>query len=597
MENELKIRNFCIIAHIDHGKSTLADRFLEYTHAVDARKMHSQYLDNMSIEQERGITIKLQTARMKYNGYVLNLIDTPGHIDFKYEVSRSIAASEGAILLIDATQGIQAQTLTTVLQAMDEGLTIIPVLNKVDVAKAEIGFRLEEIKSILGFNESEVILASGRTGEGIEEILNRIIEKIPAPNNIINESKALIFDSFYDDFKGIICVVRNFGKTIQSNEKLFLLATETEFHPIEIGYLYPELVESTSILPGEVGYIATGLKDIRLGLVGDTISNKKNTEPLQGYKKIKPLVFSGIFPTKRNELKEFRDAITKLSLNDSSFSFQAETHPILGFGYKCGFLGMLHLDIFKERLKREWGVEVISTFPNCEYIVKFKDSKEEKILYSAEEFDMGNIEYVKEPMANLHIYTRDEYIGKIMEYVMSIRGTYINTNFQEYKFSTGSFKRAELEFEVPLNEILTVFYDNIRSISKGYASIDYTVSEYKASDIVKLDILANGEPINALSQIVHRNFAVERGKKILELIKPLIPRQQFKIILQASVGNKIIARETLSAFSKDVDAKLHGGDRTRRMKLWEKQKKGKERLKKYGKVEIPPSIYIITSRV
>jgi GTP-binding protein LepA len=593
------IRNFCIIAHIDHGKSTLADRLLELTGTVDKRKMHDQYMDTLELEQERGITIKLQTARMKYthNGesFVLNLIDTPGHVDFAYEVSRSLAACEGAILLVDATQGVEAQTLSTVMQALDHNLEIIPVLNKIDLPNADIERRSKEIEEVLGFSRDEILLASGKTGEGVDTILQRIVERIPAPKKSDStDLQALIFDSFYDEFKGVVCVVKLVSGDVEGLKKMYLLQSHTEFSPIEVGYLTPYMTPSTGIKEGEVGYIATGLKDIHAVGVGDTISLSKETPPLEGYRKVKPMVFAGIYPIDVDEQKEFKEAVEKLGLNDAAFSYEKENSPALGFGYRCGFLGLLHMDIVKERLEREFNADILVTNPTTEYIIKRRGHSEEEKIISTYGFKQEEIEYIKEPWVKMEIYTPGQYIGDVMSLCYGKRGEYINT---QYFGAKETLARVLITFSLPLAEIITDFFDQLKSLTQGYASMDYELLDYRQSDIVKLDIVVNYEIIEPLSLFIHESRAEEKGRALVKELKEIIPKQLFKIPLQAMVGAKIVAREDISAFKKDVTAKLYGGDITRRMKLWEKQKKGKKRLKTFGKVEIPQEAFLAASRI
>ncbi len=594
------IRNFCIIAHIDHGKSTLADRLLEITKTVDKRKMHDQYMDTLELEQERGITIKLQTARMHYTlnneEYILNLIDTPGHVDFAYEVSRSLAACEGAILLVDATQGIEAQTLSTVMQAIDHNLEIIPVLNKIDLPNAEVPLRLKEMKDILGFKEEEVLCASGKTGEGVEAIIEKIIEKIPAPTKGTNDHiRALVFDSFYDEFKGVVCVVKLTDKGITGLPKLQLLTSNTTFSPLEIGYLTPYQVVAKEIHEGEVGYIATGLKDIHTVGVGDTISDNESTTLLEGYRKVKPMVYAGIYPIDVDDQKEFKEAVEKLSLNDAAFSYEKENSPALGFGYRCGFLGLLHMDIIRERLEREFNADILMTSPTTEYIVKRRGSDDEEKIITTSGFMAEDVEYLKEPWVRMEIYTPSQYIGDIMSLCHTKRGEYINTEYFGDKDSTLS--RVSIVFNIPLAEIITDFFDSLKSQTQGYASMDYDFIGYRESDIVKLDIAVNYQIIDPLSIFIHASLAEEKGRILVKQLKDIIPKHQFKVPIQAMIGSKILAREDIPALKKDVTAKLYGGDISRRKKLWEKQKRGKKRLKAFGKVEIPQEAFLVASRV
>ena len=593
------IRNFCIIAHIDHGKSTLADRLLEITNTVDKRKMHDQYMDTLELEQERGITIKLQTARMHYTyhgeEYILNLIDTPGHVDFAYEVSRSLAACEGAILLVDATQGIEAQTLSTVMQALDHNLEIIPVLNKIDLPNAEVELRSKEIEEVLGFRREEIIPASGKTGEGVVQILERLIEKIPAPSSAEGNLRALIFDSFYDEFKGVVCVVKLVNGDIHGLSKLHLLSSHVNFIPIEVGYLTPQMVPSGVILQGEVGYIATGLKDIHAVGVGDTVSDREDTPPLEGYRRVKPMVYAGIYPIEVDEQKEFKEAVEKLSLNDAAFTYKQENNPALGFGYRCGFLGLLHMDIVRERLEREFNAQILVTNPTTEYIIKKRGSDGEEKVTSTAEFIPEQVEYIKEPWVRVEIYTPGTYIGDIMSLCYTKRGEYINTEYFGAKDS--SLAQVSIVFNIPLAEIITDFFDQLKSLTQGYASMDYDVIGFRQSDIVKLDIAVNYQIIDPLSIFIHSSKAEEKGRIIVKELRDIIPKHQFKVPIQAMVGSKILAREDIAALKKDVTAKLYGGDISRRKKLWEKQKKGKKRLKAFGKVEIPQEAFLVASKI
>ena len=594
------IRNFCIIAHIDHGKSTLADRLLEVTNTVDKRKMHAQYMDTLELEQERGITIKLQTARMHYSfrgePYILNLIDTPGHVDFAYEVSRSLAACEGAILLVDATQGIEAQTLSTVMQALEHNLEIIPVLNKIDLPNADIPLRMKEIEDVLGFKQNEILTASGKTGEGIQELLEAVILKIPSP--VIDTSKplrALIFDSFYDEFKGATCVVKLIDGKITRLTKLHLLSSNISFDPVEIGYLTPNEIVSKELFSGEVGYIATGLKDLHAVGVGDTVSVDQYVLPLEGYKQVKPMVFAGIYPIEVDEQEEFKEAVEKLSLNDAAFTYTKESSPALGFGYRCGFLGLLHMDIIKERLDREFNASILVTSPTTEYLVKMKGKEHEEKVISTFGFSFDKVEYIKEPWVRAEIYTPSTYIGDIMSICYKKRGEYKDTQYFGVKES--SLSRVSIVFHMPLAEIITDFFDLLKSSTQGYASMDYDIIGYEFADIVKLDVAVNYQLIEPLSLFIHASKAEEKGRQLVKELKDIIPRHLFTVPIQAMVGTKILAREDITAMKKDVTAKLYGGDISRRKKLWEKQKKGKKRMKFFGKVEIPQEAFLVASRI
>jgi len=587
-----KIRNFCIIAHIDHGKSTLSDRMLEVTNTVEKRKMKAQLLDRMDIERERGITIKLQPVTMDYQGYTLNLIDTPGHVDFTYEVSRSLAAVEGAILLVDATQGIQAQTLANLYLALDQNLTIIPVANKIDLPAADKEKTKNEIMNLLGCDESDIIYASGKTGEGVAEVLQAVIEKVSPPKKLIDDGKlrALIFDSNYDEFKGVVAYVRIIDGTVSKKDKIKLLATRAESEVLDVGVLKPDYFSTQHLEPGKIGYIITGFKSVNECRVGDTITlvkDAKDMEPLKGYTEVKPMVFAGIFPQEGNEFEALRDAIDKLKLNDSALIYEPEQSDALGIGYRCGFLGILHLEIFQERLRREYNLELIVTVPSVAYKI-YKKSGEEIVIRTPQQFPAREvIEKIEEPWVNLDIITPKEYIGGIMSLAQDRRGVYKTT---EYIDET----RAVIHYEIPMSTILTDFYDKIKSISAGYASINYEYSRYQEADVVKMDIMVAEEVVESLSMIVYTNEANRRGKEIIETLKETIPRQMFVIKLQASIGGHVVAGDRLSAMRKDVTAGLYGGDASRKRKVLEKQKKGKKKMMAMGKgsVEIPSDTFI-----
>ncbi len=588
------IRNFCIIAHIDHGKSTLADRMLEITETVEKRKMKNQMLDRMDLEQERGITIKLQPVTMNYNGYQLNLIDTPGHVDFTYEVSRSLAAVEGAILLVDSTQGIQAQTLANLYLAMEQDLTIIPVVNKIDLPAADVEKTKKEIIQLLGCEEKEILLASGKTGEGVEEILQAVIDRIPIPKRGAdkdeNNLRALIFDSNYDEYRGVVAYVRIVDGEVKKGDKIILKATEAKSEAIDVGIFSPDYKSTGELKTGEIGYIVTGFKDVSECRVGDTVTLQKGyeeVEPLQGYKDVKPMVFAGIFPKEGNEYQELRDAIARLKLNDSALFYEAEQSQALGFGFRCGFLGLLHLEIFQERLRREYNLDLIVTTPSVVYKV-LKKNGEEIIVRTPQKLPpREEIEEVKEPWANLDIITPKEYMGKVMELTQEKRGIYKNTEYLDKN-------RAILHYEIPMATILTDYYDKIKSVSSGYASINYEYLDYRPANVVKMDILVAEEPIEALAVIVYEDEAFARGKEIVKTLKENLPKQMFVLKLQAAIGGKIIASERLSAMRKDVTAKLYGGDVSRKRKLLEKQKKGKKKMMQAGKgsVDIPPDTFV-----
>lgn len=585
------IRNFCIIAHIDHGKSTLADRMLEITKTVDKRNMKSQVLDKMDLERERGITIKLQPVTMNYKDYSLNLIDTPGHVDFSYEVSRSLAAVEGAILLVDATQGIQAQTLANLYLAIDQNLTIIPVANKIDLPASDLEKTKREIVELLGCSSDDILSSSGKTGEGVEDILNAVIDKIPAPLEKNNEaSRALIFDSNYDEYKGVVAYVRLIDGEIKKGDKIKLKATGAESEALEVGIFKPDYLKTDKLNAGEIGYIITGFRNVEECRVGDTIcllKSHKECEPLKGYSDIKPMVFAGIFPKEGNEYKELREAIDRLKLNDSALIYEAEHSDALGFGFRCGFLGILHLEIFQERLRREYGIELIVTLPSVAYKVYLKNG-EEFIMRTPQQFpDRESVEKIEEPWVKLDIVTPKDYVGGVMNLAQEKRGIYKNTEYIDES-------RAILHYEMPMSAILTDFYDKIKSISSGYASINYEFFEYREAKVIKMDILVAEEIVEALSTIVYENESFKKGKEIVSTLKKNMPKQMFTLKLQASIGGKIIAGERLSALRKDVTAKLYGGDVSRKRKLLEKQKKGKKKMMASGKgsVDIPPETFI-----
>lgn len=582
------IRNFCIIAHIDHGKSTLADRFLELTGTITKREMKEQILDTMEIERERGITIKLQPARMIWRDYVLNLIDTPGHVDFSYEVSRSLAAVEGALLLVDASQGIEAQTLSTLYAAIEAGLVIIPVVNKIDLPHAEPEKVAEEITNLIGCKKKDIIFASGKTGQGIREILERIVAAIPEPRKDKEPTtKALIFDSFYDPYKGVVVYVRMISGSLSQKEKIFLMAENTEAEILEIGYLTPKFVPAHKLSEGEIGYIVTGLKEAKKARVGDTITSEKNPaqRPLPGYKKAKPFVFAGLYTTDNEEFPLLREALSKLSLSDSSLTYEPENSAALGFGFRCGFLGLLHMEIVKERLEREFGLSLIATTPSVSYEVLKTNGEVLRVNSHSELPEKTNISEIREPFVRLEIVTPSQFIGAIMKLASKRHGIYKNTSYLDPH-------RVILEYEIPLSSIITDFFDKLKSCSSGFASLNYEFIGFLSQDLVKIDILINGQLFDTLSQIVHRSDSQKVGDEIVKKLKELIPRQNFKIPIQATVGGKIIAREDIPAYRKDVTAKLYGGDVTRKRKLLEKQKKGKAKLKMIGKVEIPTDTFI-----
>jgi GTP-binding protein LepA len=582
------IRNFCIIAHIDHGKSTLADRFLEVTKTVDKRDLKEQTLDTMDLERERGITIKLQPAKMDYKGYTLNLIDTPGHVDFAYEVSRSLAAVEGDLLVVDASQGIEAQTLSTLYAAIDAGLEIIPVVNKIDLPHAEPEKVAEEIINLLGCPHEDIIFASGKTGQGVEDVLDRIIERVPEPRILDDKGpKALIFDSFYDSYKGVITYVRMFNGGLKKGEKITLMAERTPAEVLEIGYLKPKFVQTDGLGVGEIGYVVTGLKEVKKARVGDTITSSAQMakEALAGYQRVKPLVFAGLFTTEGDDFPLLREALGKLSLSDSSLEYEPENSAALGFGFRCGFLGLLHMEIVKERLEREFNLDLIATSPSVSYEIVKTNGETVTITSPADLPEITNIKEIREPFVKLEVVTPSDYIGPIMDLVQKRHGIYKNTSYLDAN-------RAVLEYEVPLSGIVTDFFDQLKSISSGYASLNYDFLGYRPENLVKVDVLINGQAFDTLALIVHKSEAQRSGEEFTKKLKDLIPRQNFKIPIQAAIGGKIIAREDIPAFRKDVTAKLYGGDVTRKRKLLEKQKKGKKRMKMVGNVEIPSDTFI-----
>ena len=591
------IRNFSIIAHIDHGKSTLADRILEETGAITEREKQEQLLDNMDIERERGITIKLNAVQLKYQynneEYILHLIDTPGHVDFNYEVSRSLAACEGAILVVDAAQGIEAQTLANLYLALDNNLTIIPVINKIDLPNADIDKVTKELEDTFGFSKDEIILTSAKNGVGIKELIQAIIKKIPAPQGSINKPlQALIFDSFYDPYRGVVALIRVVNGQVKVGDKIKLMATNKVEEVVELGINSPKEIKKDKLVAGEVGYLCAAIKDISDIKVGDTITlnNNQAKDILPGYKPMKPMVFSGIYPIETSKYPDLRDALEKLKLNDASLEFIPETSKALGFGFRCGFLGLLHLEIIKERIEREFNINLIVTSPSVIYEVTLTDDTIINIDSPSKMPDKVKIKDIKEPYIKTSIFVPSEYIGPIMELCQDKRGNYIS---MEYLDKT----RVNIHYEIPLSEIVYDFFDRLKSISKGYASFDYELIGYKSSDLVKMDILLNGEVVDALSVIVHKDFAYKRGKNIVETLRKMIPRQQFEVPVQASIGNKVIARETIKAVRKDVLAKCYGGDVSRKRKLLEKQKEGKKKMKMVGRVEIPEEAFLAVLKV
>ena len=584
-----KIRNFCIIAHIDHGKSTLADRILEYTHAVSTRDMKEQILDSMDLERERGITIKLNAVRLNYNGYVLNLIDTPGHVDFAYEVSRSMAACEGAILVVDATQGIEAQTLANVYLALENNLEIIPVINKIDLPNADIDERIIELNKTFGFKKEEIILTSGKTGVGVDKLIDAVIERIPHPKVKYNDNllRCLIFDSYFDAYLGVISLIRVVSGTISNKSRIKMMTTNSSYDVTELGYHTPKKEIVTTLSAGEVGYVCASIKEIDKVNVGDTITLENNpaSELLPGYKKMMPMVFCGIYPIDSKKYPNLREALEKLKLNDASLIFEPETSSTLGFGFRTGFLGLLHLDIITERIEREFNIEIIATSPSVNYEIELTDKNIIYIDNPAEFPEKVRINSIKEPFIKTNIFVPNEYIGSIMELCQDKRGIYISTEYIDTS-------RVNIHYELPLSEIVYDFFDKLKSYTKGYASFDYELIGYKESDLVKMDILLNGDIVDALSVIVHRDFAYKRGRIIVDNLKELIPRQMFEVPIQAVIGSKVIARSDIKAMRKDVLAKCYGGDITRKRKLLEKQKEGKKKMKMIGSVEVPKEAFL-----
>ncbi len=593
MQTMKNIRNFCVIAHIDHGKSTLSDRLLEFTRTISEREMQNQALDDMDLERERGITIKSHAIQMYYSHtdgvtYTFNLIDTPGHVDFSYEVSRSIAACEGALLLVDASQGIQAQTISNLYLAIEHDLEIIPILNKVDMESAMIEEVSDQIIDLIGCSQEEIVLASGKTGQGVEEIMTAIVDRIPAPKGDPKAPlQALIFDSVFNSFRGVIAYFRILNGTLKKGETVRFVNTGKEYDADEIGILQLNQVPKDKLEAGNVGYIITGIKNSKEIKVGDTITTVENPcdKAIQGFEDVKPMVFAGIFPIDNDDYEDLRDSLEKLQLNDASLVYEPETSAALGFGFRCGFLGMLHLEIIQERLAREFNQDVITTIPNVSYFAYTKKGEKLTVRTPTDLPEPTHLDKVEEPYILAQIITKPDYIGAIMTLCMEKRGIMTKQTYLTQE-------RVELTFELPLAEIVFDFYDRLKSISRGYASFDYTPTDYRASDLVKLDIKLNSEPVDALSALVHREKAEAFGRKICKKLKELLPRQQFMIAIQAAVGAKIIARETISALRKDVTAKCYGGDITRKRKLLEKQKKGKKKMRQVGNVEVPQKAFL-----
>ena len=593
-----KIRNFCIIAHIDHGKSTIADCLLERTHTVSAREAKAQLLDNLDLERERGITIKSHAIQMKYKSldgdhYILNLIDTPGHVDFAYEVSRSLAACEGALLVVDAAQGVEAQTISNLYMAVDAGLEIIPVINKIDLPSAMVDVVKHQIIDLLGCKDEDIYLSSAKANIGFDEILEAIVKKIPAPKGDSNAPlQALIFDSVFDAYRGAIAFIRVFNGTIREKDLITFFNNTKSYLAEEVGNLGLARIKTKELSAGDVGYLISGIKDVHDTKVGDTVTHVKNgaPKPLPGYKDIKPMVYSGLYPTNSDDYEDLRDALDKFKMNDSALMYTPETSVALGFGFRCGFLGMLHMEIVQERLEREYDQSIVTTLPNVEYNVYTKVGGLLVVDNPAEMPVAGDIERIEEPFVKAQIVTPSEYVGAIMKLSMEKRGVYKNTNYIDPT-------RADVEFEFPLSEIIFDFFDKLKSISRGYASLDYEFMGYKASDLVKLDILLNGEKVDALSIIVHTKKAFEWGQKVTTKLKDLIPRQMFEIAVQASIGSKVISRTNIKAMRKNVLAKCYGGDISRKRKLLEKQKEGKKRMKQVGNVEIPQEAFLAVLQI
>lgn len=595
MEN---IRNFCIIAHIDHGKSTIADCLLENTGTVSQREAKAQLLDDLELERERGITIKSHAIQMRYKSnagenYILNLIDTPGHVDFSYEVSRSLAACEGAILVVDAAQGVEAQTISNLYLAIEAGLEIIPVINKIDLPSAEIDKVKGQIIDLIGCSDEDIILVSAKAKIGIEELLESIVSKIPNPKGDPNAPlQALIFDSIFDAYRGAIAYIRVFNGTLKTNDKLKFFANDKNFDAEEIGILGLSRIKRDTLTAGDVGYLIAGVKDVHDTKVGDTVTHAKGgaDEPLHGYKEVKPMVYSGLYPTESDAYEDLRDALDKFRLNDSALIYQPETSAALGFGFRCGFLGLLHMEIVQERLYREYNQSIITTLPNVEYYVYRKNGEMIVVDNPAEMPLMGDIDYVEEPFVKAQIVCPSEYVGNIMKLSMDKRGIYRNTTYIDPT-------RADITYEFPLSEIIFDFFDKLKSMTRGYASFDYEFIGYKESELVKLDILLNGEPVDALSMIVHKDKAYDWGRKVCSKLKDLIPRQMFEISIQAAIGTKVISKSVVKALRKNVLAKCYGGDISRKRKLLEKQKEGKKRMKQVGNVEIPQEAFLAVLQI
>jgi GTP-binding protein LepA len=587
------IRNFCIIAHVDHGKSTLADRLLQLTHTVEDRQMQEQLLDSMDLERERGVTIKSSAVRMKYlaqdgQEYIVNLIDTPGHVDFTYEVSRTLQACEGAILVVDASQGIEAQTLSNVYLALEQDLELVPVINKIDLPAARPDEIAQEVEDLLGLAAEDMIRISAKNGIGIQEVMEQVIKTVPSPSGDTDAPlRALVFDSHYDSYKGVVAYVRVIDGKLNRRDVLRLMATDAKFEPVELGIFSPNMQPIEALAAGEVGYIATGLKTVQECRVGDTVTLAQHgaPEPLPGYKQVKSMVFAGIYPTNNDDYSDLRDALEKLQLNDASLVYEPESSQALNFGFRVGFLGLFHMEIIQERLEREYDLDILATAPSVEYRVLKRDGEMITIDSPAQLPEESIIDEIQEPWMKIQIYTPQEYIGGIMEMVIKKHAEYVTT---EYLDPT----RVILHYRIPLSELIIDFYDRLKSVSRGYASLDYQFDEYRTGDLVKMDVLVNSEPVDALALIVHRDDAYYKGQRLVSKLKDLIPRQMFVVPIQAAVGKKIISRANVSAMRKDVLAKCYGGDITRKKKLLEKQKKGKKRMKMIGSVEVPQEAFM-----
>lgn len=597
-ERQKKIRNFSIIAHIDHGKSTLADRLLEVTGSLSSREMQAQFLDNMDLERERGITIKLQSVRLSYRAkdgedYILNLIDTPGHVDFTYEVSRSLAACEGALLVVDAAQGIEAQTLANVYLALDNNLEILPVINKIDLPSAEPERVRQEVEDVIGIDASEAVLASAKAGIGIVEILEQVVEKVPAPTGDPDQPlKALIFDSHYDAYKGVIVYVRVMDGGIKAGQKIRFMATKAEFEVIEVGVFSPRATVIDELRVGDVGFVVAGIKNVKDTRVGDTITDaiKPAPEALPGYRRINPMVYCGLYPIDSTDYNDLRDALEKLELNDASLRYEPESSTALGFGFRCGFLGLLHMEIIQERIEREFNIPLITTAPSVIYQITLTNGEKFNIDNPSNYPEVGKLDYVEEPYVKASIIVPNDYVGTVMELCQNKRGEFVNMEYLDEN-------RVTIIYEMPLAEIVYDFFDQLKSGTKGYASFDYELTGYRRSNLVKMDIMLNGEQVDALSVIVHRDRAFHRGRIICGKLKGLIPRQMFEVPIQASIGTKIIARETVKAMRKNVLAKCYGGDISRKRKLLDKQKEGKKRMKQVGSVEVPQEAFMAVLKI